>query len=48
MAGSAEIQTPRDPAGMFRSQLAGKRQTRPAELDDNILGLYSRPGLADA
>ena len=37
---TVEIKTPRDRKGNFEPQLAHKRQTRLAGLDDRVLGLY--------
>ena len=39
--GAVEVRTPRDRDGSFDPQLVAKRQTRPAGLDDRILGLYA-------
>jgi transposase-like protein len=39
--GAVGVNTPRDRAGTFEPQLAAKRQTRLAGLDDKILGLYA-------
>jgi hypothetical protein len=39
--GPARVKTPRDRKGSFEPKLVAKRQTRPAGLDERILGLYA-------